>query len=111
MLAKKNPEVKEAAAVYMKLSWSERRKMIAEAREKRRRDDYAIAQTIAEGLAQDMAQDIAKDIAKDMAETMAETQVRQKQLEIARKMKMRGILSAQIAEDTGLSIEEITGLH
>jgi predicted transposase/invertase (TIGR01784 family) len=35
---------------------------------------------------------------------------RQKQLEIARKMKVRGTPPEQIAEDTGLFLEEIAAL-
>jgi flagellar biosynthesis/type III secretory pathway protein FliH len=109
--------------------------MIAEAREKRRRDDYAIAQTIAEGLAEEMAttkaegmaktmaqgmaetmaetmaQGMAKTMAQGMAETIAEAKVRQEKLEIARKLKARNISPAQIAEDTGLSPEEVANLR
>ena len=42
MLAKSHPEVGKAVAVLEELSWSERHRLLAEAREKERRDIQAM---------------------------------------------------------------------
>jgi predicted transposase/invertase (TIGR01784 family) len=82
MLAKKHPEVRPIIAEYKKLTWSERRRMIADLKEKYRRDDAAVL----------------------------EDALMDKSREIARKMKARGRPLIEIVEDTGLSQEEIETL-
>jgi predicted transposase/invertase (TIGR01784 family) len=77
-----------------KLSWSDRHRMLAEAKEKWRRDkedfgDYRYEQGIEQGI---------------------ERGSRQALLETARKLKARGVPVSQIAEDTGLSPEDLAGL-
>jgi predicted transposase/invertase (TIGR01784 family) len=78
MLEKRHPEVGKAAAVLEELSWSERHRMLAEAREKERRDIQA------------MIEDGRNDGRKEMA------------LEAARRLKARGLPSKHIAEDLSL---------
>jgi hypothetical protein len=82
MLAKKHPEVRPIVAEYKKLTWSERRRMIADLKEKYRRDDEAVLE----------------DALMDRSR------------EIARALKARGRPLIEIAEDTGLSQEEIETL-
>jgi predicted transposase/invertase (TIGR01784 family) len=82
MLAEKHPEVRPIIAEYKKLSWSERRRMIADLKEKYRRDNQAIL----------------------------DDAVMDKQREIARALKARNRPTLEIAEDTGLSQEEIAAL-
>jgi predicted transposase/invertase (TIGR01784 family) len=78
MLVKSHPEVGKAAAVLEELSWSERHRMLAEAREKERRDIQA------------MIEDGRKEGRKEMA------------LETARRMKEAGFSQEQISALTGL---------
>jgi hypothetical protein len=82
MLAEKHPEVRPIVAEYKKLTWSERRRMIADLKEKYRRDNQAIL----------------------------DDAVMDKQREIARALKTRNRPILEIAEDTGLSQEEIAAL-
>ncbi|MDR0586987.1 MAG: hypothetical protein LBG26_07090 [Treponema sp.] len=79
-----------AVSVLKELSLIGRIRMLADAREMQRRDNQA-----------------AKEY--DLMEAM-EKGSRQSRLEIARKMKIRGIPPDQIAEDTGLSLQDIAGL-
>jgi predicted transposase/invertase (TIGR01784 family) len=83
MLAAKHPEVSGPVAEIKRLSWSERRRMIADAREKIRRDNVAMLE-------------YAKE--RGIAEGRTET---------ARKMKAMGLSMDTISEATGLSHEEI----
>jgi predicted transposase/invertase (TIGR01784 family) len=83
MLAAKHPEVNGPVAEIKRLSWSERRRMIADAREKLRRDNAAIRE------------DAWED---GMAEGIAET---------ARRMKAMGLSMDTISEATNLSPDEI----
>ncbi|GHT96348.1 hypothetical protein FACS1894141_6400 [Spirochaetia bacterium] len=87
MLAKKHPEVSGPVVEIKRLSWSERRRMIADAREKLRRDNAAIRQ------------DAWED---GMAEGEAKTR-----LETARRMKQDGVPMEQIVKYTGLNPEDI----
>ena len=91
MLAAKHPEVSGPVAEIKRLSWSERRRMIAEAREKLRRDNAAIRDDAWED-------GVAEGEAKGRAETRMET---------ARKMKVLGLSTDTITEVTGLGVEEI----
>jgi predicted transposase/invertase (TIGR01784 family) len=111
MLATKHPEVSGPVAEIKRLSWSERRRMIAEAREKWRRDMAAmkkdaredgLAEGKAEGIAEGLAEGIAEGKAKGKAEGIAENR-----METARKMKQDSLPIGQIVKYTGLNPEEI----
>jgi predicted transposase/invertase (TIGR01784 family) len=67
--------------------------------------EYALNEATEKGLKNGMEQGLRDGLEKGM-----EQGSRQKQLEIARKMKARGVLAEQIAEDTGLSPAEIETL-
>ena len=76
-----------------------------------------LAQGMAEGLAQGMAKGLEQGIAKGLAQGMAEGLEqgkkeggKQQSLFIARKMKTKGMPEVDIAEMTGLTIEEIRTL-
>ncbi|GHT95158.1 hypothetical protein FACS1894141_3230 [Spirochaetia bacterium] len=95
MLATKHPEVSGPVVEIKRLSWSERRRMIADAREKLRRDNAAIKQDAWED---GMAEGEAKGRVEGRAENRMET---------ARMMKQDGVPREQIVKYTGLSPEEI----
>jgi predicted transposase/invertase (TIGR01784 family) len=82
MLAEKHPEVRPIIAEYKKLTWSERRRMIADLKEKYRRDHQAILD------------DALMDSKR----------------EIARALKAQGYSIEKIAAATQLSLEEIETL-
>jgi predicted transposase/invertase (TIGR01784 family) len=86
MLVKSHPEVRKAAAVLEELSWSERHRMLAEAREKERRDIQA------------MIEDGRNEGRKEMA------------LEAAQRLKARGLPSEHIAEDLSLPLDVVEKL-
>ncbi|AEF86006.1 conserved hypothetical protein [Treponema primitia ZAS-2] len=90
MLTKTHPEVKPAVNEYAKISWSDRRRMIADFKEKQRRDKY------------DMLE-FAKDEGRDEG-------IRQNQLQTARNLKAMGIAPDKIAAATSLSLEEVEKL-
>ena len=76
-----------------------------------------LAQGMAEGLAQGMAKGLEQGIAKGLAQGMVEGLEqgkkeggKQQSLFIARKMKTKGMPEVDIAEMTGLTIEEIRTL-
>jgi predicted transposase/invertase (TIGR01784 family) len=95
MLAKKYPEVGGAVVELKRLSWSERHRMIADSREKLRRDNAAMMEEAREeGLAEGEAKGLAIGEAKGQRET-------------ARRMKTMGLPIDTIATATGLSPEEI----
>ncbi|AEF82510.1 Rpn family recombination-promoting nuclease/putative transposase [Leadbettera azotonutricia] len=82
MLAEKHPEVRPIVAEYKKLTWSERRRMIADLKEKYRRDDAAV-----------------------LADALMD-----RSREIARALKAQGVSIDKIAAATQLSQEEIETL-
>ncbi|AEF82829.1 conserved hypothetical protein [Leadbettera azotonutricia ZAS-9] len=82
MLAEKHPEVRPIIAEYKKLTWSERRRMIADLKEKYRRDDAAV-----------------------LADAVMDSR-----REIARALKAQGDPIEKIAAATHLSQEEIEAL-
>ena len=86
MLTKQNPQITEAAAKLVELSEDDRSRMIADDREKARRDYAAgINSAKAEGRMEE-------------------------RLSIARKMLDRNLPIQEIMEDTGLSNEQIQSL-
>jgi predicted transposase YdaD len=123
MLAKKYPEVGGAVVELKRLSWSERHRMIADSREKMRRDYAAMAEEAreeglaegeargkAEGLAEGEAKGLAEGEARGKTEGLAEGEARglaEGRLETARKMKALGLPIDTIAAATGLSPKEI----
>jgi predicted transposase/invertase (TIGR01784 family) len=90
MLAEQYPEVKQPVAILKKLSWGERRRMIAENKEKWRRDVRAMT----------------KDAREEGIKIGSEERMR----EIGRKLKEMGLPTAQIAVATGLAPEDIEAL-
>jgi predicted transposase/invertase (TIGR01784 family) len=97
-LGRRHPEVNMAVSVLKELSLIGRIRMLADAREIQRRDNQA-------ALEYELME------ARERALREGHEQgSRQSRLEIARKMKNRGIPPDQIAEDTGLPPQEIAGL-
>jgi predicted transposase/invertase (TIGR01784 family) len=82
MIAAKNPMIEEAYCKLQVMSEDEANRMIYEARLKAQRDEYSRLQGA----------------------------LRKERKEIATKMKKRGTPVNQIAEDTGLSPDEIASL-
>jgi len=91
MLATKTPELKKAVGVLKELSADERTRMIAEDREKARRD---------------MASRLNGARREGREEGREEGKLEGK-LEVAQKMKAMGLSPEQIATATGLSVDEI----
>jgi predicted transposase/invertase (TIGR01784 family) len=89
MLTKTHPEVKPAVNEYAKISWSERRRMIADFKEKQRRDKHAMLE-------------FARDEGREEG--------RQILLQTARNFKAMGDTAEKIAAATGLSVEEVEEL-
>jgi predicted transposase/invertase (TIGR01784 family) len=115
MLTKKHPEVKEAVAVIRKLSWGEKRRRIKEEEALWRTDrrimrEEAVAEGLAEGKAEGLAEGKAIGLAEGKETGFAEGS-RQKQTEIARKLKALGLSAEQIASSTGLPLETIDLLN
>ncbi|GHT94783.1 hypothetical protein FACS1894141_2110 [Spirochaetia bacterium] len=87
MLAAKHPEVSGPVAEIKRLSWSERRRKIADEKERIRRDNFAMMEYIKE-----------RGMEEGRTEGKAET---------ARKMKKDAFSLEQIVKYTGLTPEEI----
>ena len=69
MLAQRHPEVREIAAQVQVLSFSERHRMMADAREKWRRDQRAyLSEAIESGLSQDLERGREEGLSKGSAE-------------------------------------------
>ena len=94
MLATKSPELKKAVGVLKELSEDERTRMIAEDREKARRDMVSRL----------------NGARKEGERKGREEGERKGRLEVTRKMKAMGISTDQIAAATGLSLEEIESI-
>jgi predicted transposase YdaD len=114
MLLKKHPEVGGAVVELRKMSWSERRRDRALAKEMWRHDvatwkHYARQEGLAEGKAEGLAKGLAEGEAKGLAEGEAKGLAEGK-AEVARKLKALGRPAAEIAAATGLAIEEIKKL-
>jgi len=95
MLATKTPELKKAVGVLKELSADERTRMLAEDREKARRDmasrlDGAREEGERKGREEGREEGLAKG-----------------KLEVAQKLKAMGLSPEQIATATGLSLDEI----
>jgi predicted transposase/invertase (TIGR01784 family) len=102
MLAERHPEVRKVVGELKRLSWSERRRLIAESREKWRLDQQAREEDrFSEGLQQGKTEGIKEGIWQGSQEARLET---------ARKMKQAGLPLEQITDFTGLSTEEIDAL-
>ncbi|GHT95847.1 hypothetical protein FACS1894141_5200 [Spirochaetia bacterium] len=106
MLAARHPEVSGPVVEIKRLSWSERRRMIADAREKLRRDNaaimaYAKEQGLEEGRTEGRVEGLAEGKAEGIAEGIAKT---------AQRMKEDGVPMEQISKYTGLGPEEIEGI-
>jgi predicted transposase/invertase (TIGR01784 family) len=106
MVAERNPEVRGAVNTLYRLSEDPEVRAQMEYREKARHDHATLLYAaVQEGEARGEARGIAQGIAQ--GEVQGETR---KSVEIARNLKKRGRPVDQIAEDTGLSAEEIAKL-
>jgi predicted transposase/invertase (TIGR01784 family) len=86
MLAEEHPEVTKAVVELKRLSWSERRREMAEKEEMWRRDLQAVA-------------DDARQEGRE-----------EEKLETARRLKSMGLSAEQTAAATGLSLRDIETL-
>ncbi|MDR2044338.1 MAG: Rpn family recombination-promoting nuclease/putative transposase [Clostridium sp.] len=103
MLAQRNPALERAVGIRLELSQDEKVRMIAEAREKARRDEAdRIAGARNEGIR--LGRDEGIRLGRDEGSLAG-------RLEIARRMASRGRPLAEIMEDTGLTAEEVSGLE
>jgi predicted transposase/invertase (TIGR01784 family) len=101
-LANKNPDLGKIVGRVMEMSEDEAERMIADAREKARRDKVAeIAYGRNEGIAEGLARGIEKGLAKGKAEGKAEAAI---------GMKAENIPIETIAKITGLSAQKIKAL-
>ena len=99
MLAKRNPEIRQAANTLYTLSADEETRAEYEARLKARRDLHAqIAYAYDDGLATGLEKGEARGLEKGRAE---------ERLETARKLKAMGLSPEQITAATGLSQEAL----
>ena len=114
MLARKYPDLEKPIFCAKKISLRERWRDYWFHEHLRRMDERALreqwridgrAEGLAEGLAEGRTEGLAEGQAKGLAEGSAASK-----LEIARKLKGRGRPLAEIAEDTGLSLEIIANL-
>ncbi|MDR3086626.1 MAG: Rpn family recombination-promoting nuclease/putative transposase [Azoarcus sp.] len=102
MLSDKNPQIKKVAGKLMALSDDERTRMLAESREKLRRDFVATREG---GRAEGSKEGLEKGLGKGREEGRTE-----ERLAMARKLLNRGRPIEEIMEDTGLSKKEIQSL-
>lgn len=74
-----------------------------------------MAKNMAEGMAKDMAQDMAKDMAKDLAKDMVKEaraeESEKKAIETAKNLLTTQLSVQQIAECTGLPLEQVLALQ
>jgi predicted transposase/invertase (TIGR01784 family) len=98
MLARKNPMIKEAYCKLQAMSEDEATRILYEARLKAQRDDYSRMQ----GARQEGLEEGHREGRKEGRQ--------EEKLEIARKMKSRGVAAGQIAEDTGLTLKQVEAL-
>jgi predicted transposase/invertase (TIGR01784 family) len=117
MLAKEYPEVGKVVGVLKKLSWGERRRMIAEQEEIWRKDRAAMADDArAEGRERGRAEGREKGMAEGIAigteKTRREEQEKayREKLEAARRLKAKGLSVELIAESLELPHETVEGL-
>jgi predicted transposase/invertase (TIGR01784 family) len=114
MLGKRDEALGKAVGVLKELSWSERHRLRAEAREKWRKDvnswkKDAYNQGRAEGLTAGLTEGMTAGLTKGRAEGLA-AGLTKGRLESARKMKELGDSAEKIALVTGLSEEDIRNL-
>jgi predicted transposase/invertase (TIGR01784 family) len=93
MLAEEYPEVTKVVGTLKKLSWSERRRMIADAKEIHRKDIRAIT-----------------DYAREEVRNAERERAYQEKLETARALKAAGVTLDIIAGSLKLPLEVVTGL-
>jgi predicted transposase/invertase (TIGR01784 family) len=102
MIAERNPEVRGAVNTLYRISEDPEVRAQMEYREKARHDHATLLYAaVREGEARGEARGVAQGVVQGEA---------RKSAEIARNMKKRGRPVDQIAEDTGLSAEEIAKL-
>jgi predicted transposase/invertase (TIGR01784 family) len=98
MLAEEYPEVRNVVGVLKRLSWSEKRRALAEKAEMWRRDVQAVADDARQ-------EGVAIGVEKGREEGRGE-----EKLETARRLKPMGLSTEQIAAATGLSLRDIETL-
>ena len=98
MVAKTSPEIATAVGVIMELSEDERTRLLAEAREKYRRDEEA---------RRDDAYEDGEEKGRQEGRQEGE---RHKALDIARSLLLEKIPFETVAKATGLSLEEVKAL-
>jgi predicted transposase/invertase (TIGR01784 family) len=114
MLGKKHEEIGKAAAKVYKFKWGERRRMINDSIGKLKWDIWATKEAAKkegrqEGRQEGLAEGRVEGLAEGKAEGLAEGLTKGK-LEIARNLMSMGLSNEQIAQATGLSLEEVRGL-
>jgi predicted transposase/invertase (TIGR01784 family) len=99
MLATKSPAMEETVAILEKLSSDERVRILHESREKARYDELArIHFAMKEGIAKGEKQGLKRG-------------ERSKALDMAEKMLKKGIDVYEVAEISGLSLDEVESLR
>ena len=103
MVATASPAIQKATARVMKLSKDARARLLYEYEVRARRDELSkLYDAREEGLAKGRAEGLEKGMAKGMAKGRAEGIIA-----VARNMLRRNRPIDEIAEDTGLSFDEI----
>jgi predicted transposase/invertase (TIGR01784 family) len=102
MLATRSPELKKAVVVLKELSTDERTRMIAEAREKARRDEASRINS-AEKRGREEGREVGREEGREEGK-------REKAIAVARKLLGLNMPIDEIAEATDLSCEEIKAL-
>jgi predicted transposase/invertase (TIGR01784 family) len=105
MLTKEYPEVTKVVGELKKLSLGERLRMLADEREKRRKDFRAMKRYIREEALEEGREE---GIVLGMEKVRAEAD--QEKLEVARKLKAVGLSVEFIAESLKLPLETVEGL-
>jgi predicted transposase/invertase (TIGR01784 family) len=109
MLAREYPEVTKVVGELKKLSLGERLRMLADEREKRRKDRLARERYVREeGRAEGREEGITEGREEGIAE--ADQKAYQEKLEAARKFKAVGLSVEFIAESLKLPLETVEGL-
>jgi predicted transposase/invertase (TIGR01784 family) len=116
MLAKENPEVTKVVGTLKRLSWGERRRMIAEQEEMWRKDRAAMdddARQEGREKGRKEGREEGRQEGRQEGREEGRKEEREKafreKLEAARKMKDDGFTAEQIQKYTGLSPEEMKG--
>ena len=109
-LAQSNSAMEEAWGVIKELSADERERLLAEDREKTRRDNAAYYETgLVEGLAEGRAGGLVEGRAEGRAEGLAEGRAEERRSLIA-SMLGQGLSPEQISTFIGVALDEVEAL-